>query len=96
VETVDECLGRVLDAVSKRGGVALVTADHGNAEQMIDPSTGEPQTAHTTYPVPLIVCGPGGALSSGGTLADVAPTLLGIQGLGVPPEMKGRDLRGPA
>jgi 2,3-bisphosphoglycerate-independent phosphoglycerate mutase len=96
VETLDRCFG-ILEAACREHGVTLLmTADHGNAEQMIDPSTGEPQTAHTTYPVPLIVCGPGGALSSGGTLADVAPTLLGIQGLGVPPEMKGRDLRGPA
>jgi 2,3-bisphosphoglycerate-independent phosphoglycerate mutase len=73
-----------------------MTGDHGNAEQMIDPGTGEPHTAHTTNPVPLIVA-PAGAprfsLAPGGSLRDVAPTLLGIQGLDAPAEMTGRDLR---
>ena len=93
VETLDRCFG-ILEAACREAGVLLaMTADHGNAEQMIDPGTGEPHTAHTTNPVPLILCGEGGALASGGTLADVAPTLLGVQGFSVPVEMKGRDLR---
>ena len=70
-----------------------MTADHGNAEQMLDPITGAPHTAHTTNPVPLILCGKEGALADGGTLADVAPTLLGIQGLEAPDPMTGKDLR---
>ena len=92
VETLDRCLG-ILEAACRDAGVVLaMTADHGNAEQMLDPVTGEPHTAHTTNPVPFVVCAPGPALASGGTLADVAPTLLGLQGLDAPPEMKGRDL----
>jgi 2,3-bisphosphoglycerate-independent phosphoglycerate mutase len=70
-----------------------MTADHGNAEQMLDPVTGEPHTAHTTNPVPLILCGQRGALRDGGALSDVAPTLLALQELGVPEEMSGRNLR---
>jgi 2,3-bisphosphoglycerate-independent phosphoglycerate mutase len=93
VETLDRSFGILEAACREQGVTLLMTADHGNAEQMIDPSTGEPQTAHTTNPVPLIVCAAGRALRTGGTLADVAPTLLGIQGLEVPEEMKGRDLR---
>jgi len=92
IETLDRCFGILEAACREQGVILLMTADHGNAEQMIDPATGEPQTAHTTNPVPLIVCASGGALRGGGTLADVAPTLLGIQGLDLPPEMKGRDL----
>ncbi len=92
VETLDRCLG-ILEAACRDAGVVLaMTADHGNAEQMLDPVTGEPHTAHTTNPVPFVVCAPGPALASGGTLADVAPTLLGLQGLVAPPEMKGHDL----
>jgi 2,3-bisphosphoglycerate-independent phosphoglycerate mutase len=72
-----------------------MTADHGNAEQMIDPATGEPHTAHTTNPVPIVVARAGGPLRPGGSLSDVAPTLLGVQGLSVPKEMTGRDLREP-
>jgi 2,3-bisphosphoglycerate-independent phosphoglycerate mutase len=95
IEASDAALGRVLDALTKAGGVALITADHGNAEQMIDPSTGQPHTAHTINPVPLILFDPSyrGRLREGGTLADVAPTFLGMLGLAAPPEMTGRDLR---
>src|SRR5262249_28934971 len=87
VETLDRCLG-ILDAACREtGAVFLMTADHGNAEQMIDPVTGAPHTAHTTNPVPLILYVKNAALADGGSLADVAPTLLGIQGIGVPKEM---------
>ena len=93
VETLDRCFG-ILEAACKEAGVLLMmTADHGNAEQMIDPVTGAPHTAHTSNPVPLILCGNAGALADGGALSDAAPTLLGVQRLAVPPEMTGRDLR---
>jgi 2,3-bisphosphoglycerate-independent phosphoglycerate mutase len=93
VETLDRCFG-ILDAACREAGAVLVmTADHGNAEQMIDPATGGPHTAHTTNPVPLIVVGETGGLASGGTLADVAPTVLAIQGIEKTREMVGRDLR---
>ena len=97
VEVADAALGRVLAAVERKGGVALITADHGNAEFMADPATGQPHTAHTTYLVPLILYDPRyqGGLAEGGTLADVAPTLLGMLGIAQPPEMTGRDLRTP-
>ena len=80
VEATDAALGVVIDAIEKRGGVALITADHGNAEFMADPATGQAHTAHTTNPVPLILYDPKfkGRLKDGGTLADVAPTLLGM------------------
>jgi 2,3-bisphosphoglycerate-independent phosphoglycerate mutase len=95
IECLDGCLRRLADSLLARGGALLMTGDHGNAEQMIDPVTGEPHTAHTTNPVPLIVAAPGArfSLAPGGSLRDVAPTLLGIQGLEAPPEMTGRDLR---
>jgi 2,3-bisphosphoglycerate-independent phosphoglycerate mutase len=98
VEATDVALGVVIDALAKRGGAALITADHGNAEFMADPKTGQPHTAHTTYPVPLILFDDSykGRLRSGGTLSDVAPTLLGMMGLEKPAEMTGRDLRDPA
>jgi 2,3-bisphosphoglycerate-independent phosphoglycerate mutase len=95
VEHVDVCVGRVLEAVQRQGGVAIVTADHGNCEQMIDPATGGPHTAHTTYPVELIVVDDrmkGRKLYEGGKLADVAPTLLQMMGLPQPAEMTGRSL----
>jgi 2,3-bisphosphoglycerate-independent phosphoglycerate mutase len=97
VEVADAALGRVLAAVERKGGVALITADHGNAEFMADPATGQPHTAHTTYLVPLILYDPRyqGGLAEGGTLADVAPTFLGMLGIAQPPEMTGRDLRTP-
>ena len=95
VEATDAALGVVIDAIEKRGGVALITADHGNAEFMADPATGQEHTAHTTNPVPLILYDPKfkGRLADGGTLADVAPTLLGMLGVKAPSEMTGRDLR---
>ncbi len=95
VEATDAALGVVIDALEKRGGVALITADHGNAEFMADPATGQPHTAHTTNPVPLILYDPRfkGRLKDGGTLADVTPTLLGMLGVKAPSEMTGHDLR---
>jgi 2,3-bisphosphoglycerate-independent phosphoglycerate mutase len=95
VEATDAALGVVIAALEKRGGVALITADHGNAEFMADPATGQAHTAHTTNPVPLILYDPKfkGRLKDGGTLADVAPTLLGMLGVKAPREMTGHDLR---
>ncbi|MCC5969926.1 MAG: 2,3-bisphosphoglycerate-independent phosphoglycerate mutase [Pararhodobacter sp.] len=95
VESVDAGLGRVLEALKAAGGVMLLTADHGNCEQMIDPQTGGPHTAHTTNPVPVaLIGGPAGARLADGRLADVAPTLLALMGLDLPPEMTGRNLTG--
>jgi 2,3-bisphosphoglycerate-independent phosphoglycerate mutase len=94
VETIDACLERVVDAVLARGGEALITADHGNCELMVDPVTGEPHTAHTTNPVPLwwaTRSAAGRKLRDGG-LADVAPTLCALLGIPQPPEMTGRSL----
>jgi 2,3-bisphosphoglycerate-independent phosphoglycerate mutase len=95
VEKVDECVGRIVAATLARGGSLIVTADHGNAEQMKDPASGRPHTAHTNYTVPLVVVGErfrGGELRDDGRLADVAPTLLEMMGLPQPPEMTGRSL----
>jgi 2,3-bisphosphoglycerate-independent phosphoglycerate mutase len=92
VETVDQALGRVLEAVRARRGFALVTADHGNAEQMIDESTGEPHTAHTLNPVPVMIVGEPHHRIRSGLLADVAPTLLDLLGLETPAEMTGTSL----
>jgi 2,3-bisphosphoglycerate-independent phosphoglycerate mutase len=96
VEAVDACLGRIYAALRREGGGMIVTADHGNAEMMIDPVTGGPHTYHTTLPVPLLTVLPGPNLAQlrpGGSLRDIAPTLLGISGLEYPKEMTGRDLR---
>jgi 2,3-bisphosphoglycerate-independent phosphoglycerate mutase len=95
VEVVDRCVGPLVEQVLGRGGLAAVTADHGNAEQMIDPETGLPHTAHTTNPVPFLIVDEGAAhgLRSGGALCDVGPTILGLLGLEQPSEMTGRDLR---
>jgi 2,3-bisphosphoglycerate-independent phosphoglycerate mutase len=94
IETIDTCLGRVVAAIRARGGSVIITADHGNAEQMIDPETGEPFTAHTTFPVPLLLIGDyHGKLADGGSLQDIAPTMLGILGIPEPAQMTGRDLR---
>ncbi len=95
VNAVDICVGRVVEAVLKNGGRAFVTADHGNADQMVDPVTGEPFTAHTTFPVPFIAVGPefvGKTLREGGRLADIAPTMLKSMGIPVPKEMTGEAL----
>jgi 2,3-bisphosphoglycerate-independent phosphoglycerate mutase len=92
VETTDTCLGRVVDAVSGAGGVCLITADHGNAEQMLEPDGASPHTAHTTNPVPLIVTEPGIDLRDGGELSDLVPTALALLGIDEPPEMTGRCL----
>ncbi len=91
VEEVDRCLGDVVAAVRAVDGVALVTADHGNAEQMLE-DDGEPHTAHTTNPVPLILVGDGLALQDRGRLADLAPTILTLLGVEVPAEMTGTSL----
>ena len=95
VETVDAGVGRVVDAVLAKGGAVVVTADHGNCEQMLDPETGGPHTKHTTYDVDLIVVDDehkGGRLHEGGRLADVAPTVLELMGVAQPAEMTGRSL----
>jgi 2,3-bisphosphoglycerate-independent phosphoglycerate mutase len=98
VETVDRCLGEVIAATLAAGGVALVTADHGNAEAMIDPQTGSPMTAHTTNPVPFILVAPDDSplrharLRPDGRLAAVAPTVLRLLGVPKPPEMTEPDL----
>ena len=97
IETLDACFGELEAACRETGAALLMTADHGNAEQMLDPVTREPHTAHTTNPVPFVMCGGGPRLPlrPGGALADVAPTILALQGLPVPGEMTGRDLREP-
>jgi 2,3-bisphosphoglycerate-independent phosphoglycerate mutase len=98
VETIDRCLGEVYNAVLRAGGSMIVTADHGNAEQMIDPATGGPQTAHTTNPVPLILIGEEAGLYTlrhDGSLQDVSPTVLAMLKLQQPGEMSGNDLRMP-
>jgi 2,3-bisphosphoglycerate-independent phosphoglycerate mutase len=95
VEVVDACVGKILDAVKRQGGSTIVLADHGNCEQMIDPTTGGPHTAHTTYDVELIVVNDrfkGQKLKEDGRLADVAPTALKIMGLPQPKEMTGKSL----
>jgi 2,3-bisphosphoglycerate-independent phosphoglycerate mutase len=95
VETVDQCLARVLASAEKARASVLITADHGNCEMMIDPVTGGPHTAHTTNPVPFLLLHEGfrGPLRSGGSLRDVGPTVLGLLGLEPPAVMTGRDLR---
>ncbi|QNK41930.1 2,3-bisphosphoglycerate-independent phosphoglycerate mutase [Caproicibacter fermentans] len=91
VEAVDACVGRVIEAIREMNGVALITADHGNAEQMEEPD-GSPFTAHSTNPVPFCVVGYPCKLRSGGRLADIAPTMLKILGLPQPPEMTGKSI----
>jgi 2,3-bisphosphoglycerate-independent phosphoglycerate mutase len=92
VQTVDACLGRIVEAVHSTGGVCIVTADHGNADHMLEPD-GSPNTAHSLNPVPLIVTRDGAQLDpEPGILADVAPTALALLGIPQPPEMTGRSL----
>ncbi|MFF2889559.1 2,3-bisphosphoglycerate-independent phosphoglycerate mutase [Paenibacillus sp. NPDC057967] len=93
VEATDECLGKVVEAVLAKGGVCIITADHGNADMVFD-ENGRPHTAHTTNPVPLIVTREGAALRDGGILADIAPTMLDLLGLAKPAEMTGSTLLG--
>jgi 2,3-bisphosphoglycerate-independent phosphoglycerate mutase len=92
VEVVDECLGVVVEATRRAGGVCLVTADHGNAERMLEDDGVSPHTAHTTNPVPLLLTSAGSALRDGGELSDLAPTVLDLLDLVVPPAMTGRSL----
>jgi 2,3-bisphosphoglycerate-independent phosphoglycerate mutase len=92
VETADACLATVVDAVEARGGVCLITADHGNAEMMLEADGTSPHTAHTTNPVPLIITAPVGALRDGGELSDLVPTALAFLGLEQPAEMTGSTL----
>ena len=98
VETVDACLGRIYQTIKQRGGSMLITADHGNAEMMVDPESGGPHTAHTTNPVPVILVSEDAGqyrLREGGSLRDISPTLLGMLGLEPPVRMTGGDLRVP-
>ena len=94
VEAVDECVGRIVKVIEEKKGNLLITADHGNAEQMIDYKTGEPHTAHTTNPVPIILItdNPNYKLKENGKLADLAPTMLDLMGLEKPEEMTGESL----
>jgi 2,3-bisphosphoglycerate-independent phosphoglycerate mutase len=93
VEAVDACLEQVLAAVTQAGGELLITADHGNVEEMFDESNNQPHTQHTTLPVPLVYAGQRQlSLDSDGSLADIAPTMLTLMGLQQPAEMTGRSL----
>jgi 2,3-bisphosphoglycerate-independent phosphoglycerate mutase len=92
VETTDACLGRVVETVERLGGVSLVTADHGNAEELLEPDGVSPHTAHTTNPVPLIVTDPAARLREGGELKDLAPTVLAYLGLTKPLQVSGQNL----
>ena len=94
VETVDFCLGRIEEALKPRDAAWIITADHGNADLMVDPKTGEPHTYHTTFPVPwVLVSNYSGPLRDDGSLRDISPTILSIMGAEIPQEMTGRDLR---
>jgi 2,3-bisphosphoglycerate-independent phosphoglycerate mutase len=94
-QVVDECVGKVLEAIEQTGGCAIITSDHGNFELLIDPETGGPHTAHTIFPVPLYLYGEpfrSAQLREGGRLADIMPTALTMMGLDIPEEMTGRSL----
>ena len=94
IEAIDECVGEVVNFVEQVGGQMFITADHGNAEQLIDYETGEPHTAHTTNPVPFILVNadPGVKLAEGGVLADIVPTMIDMMGMEQPKEMTGHSL----
>ena len=92
IETIDDCVAKVVSAVEEKGGIIIMTADHGNAEQMIDYKTGEPHTAHTTNPVPLVLIGVEGVKLKEGKLADLAPTMLELMEIEKPEEMTGKSL----
>jgi 2,3-bisphosphoglycerate-independent phosphoglycerate mutase len=92
IEVLDGCLKRVVDATRAAGGELLITADHGNAEQMYDPGTTQPHTAHTVNPVPFLYIGRPARVVNTGALEDVAPTMLYLMGLPIPPEMSGHPL----
>jgi 2,3-bisphosphoglycerate-independent phosphoglycerate mutase len=95
IEALDTCLGRIYQALRGIGGEMLITADHGNAEQMFDFETGQPHTAHTTNPVPLLYVGRPADMAPSGALEDIAPTMLQLIGVPIPPEMSGRPLVAP-
>ncbi|MFK5915165.1 MAG: 2,3-bisphosphoglycerate-independent phosphoglycerate mutase [Woeseiaceae bacterium] len=95
IETLDDCLARLLVSIDKAGGEMLVTADHGNAEMMFNPETNQAHTAHTINPVPFVYYGRDAKMESSGSLSDVAPTMLYLMGLEQPAEMTGRSLIGP-
>jgi 2,3-bisphosphoglycerate-independent phosphoglycerate mutase len=92
VETTDAALGRVVERVHELGGVCVVTADHGNAERLLEDDGVSPFTAHTTNPVPVVVTAAGERLREGGEIADLAPTCLGLLGISPPEAMTGRSL----
>ena len=94
IEVVDQCVGRVVDALLEVGGQMFITADHGNAEQLVDYETGAPHTAHTTNPVPFILVNydPEYTLDEGGALCDIIPTMIAMMGMEQPKEMTGRSL----
>jgi 2,3-bisphosphoglycerate-independent phosphoglycerate mutase len=92
VEAVDKCIGRVVESIREKGGTVLITADHGNAEQMVDYTSGEPHTAHTSNPVPFILVGDRHYRLHPGKLADVAPTMLELLNIEKPEEMTGESL----
>jgi 2,3-bisphosphoglycerate-independent phosphoglycerate mutase len=96
IETLDDCLARLLASVAQTGGEMLVTADHGNAEMMFNKETGQAHTAHTTNPVPFVYFGRKAKMASTGALSDVAPTMLYLMGIEQPSDMTGRSLIGPA
>ena len=91
IEVVDECLGKVVDKILELGGEAIITADHGNSDEVVTVD-GKPMTAHTTNPVPVIVTRPGIELRDGGILADLAPTMLDLLEVEQPNEMTGKSL----
>jgi 2,3-bisphosphoglycerate-independent phosphoglycerate mutase len=98
VQTIDACLGRLYQSLRQKGGSMLITADHGNAEMLVDPVGGGPHTSHTTNPVPFILVSEDAAkykLRSDGSLRDISPTILALLGLEKPAQMSGSDLRVP-